>query len=571
MLIKFRKYIETNSSQWLVSLSAYPFFYLGVAGMALLMSMLIESSSTHYHVQNILAACTVFTVLSLLGYLATEAFGSMQKWKYGFQAVALLAGVLLFLVLPNEDNALRKDLILSSSLILLAGLVSVSFWMSWKKASHYYIFNANFFYRLLSAILLCLLLWSLLSLSIYAFNELFEINSGKYKIYGHLFVWLMTVLCSLMFWSKHNKEEWADASFGYGPVNRTLLSFVMIPVVGVYALLLISFYVKNIFTGLADEDWLQNLSIWYIILSGLTWLLSSEDLNGEHYFLKLYRKWWPYVTSPIVLGLTLATAGKISMWGIGLENYFRALFIPFAWAALVLIWLRRSEYLLPVVICSLTIISVLAGPFRAWTLSNNNLQKRIVGQLEQAGLIQNGKLQASNVNSEVSEVLEDQLYELESRDLINFLSAYDTGGSFFKSGEVNAREILNRVKISSTYSGSSDELVSRYVDILPEIATKDGERIIPLVHEGADHQTFPNKVIIGFKNLELYIGNKKVGEQVLTDESLRLFPEVSLDFPPYSVRLFIRNYSASKGSNGVHSGFYLDGVALLTGPSENKE
>lgn len=571
MAAKISKWIQSNAAGWLASFIQYPFNYLGLIVTAIVFSILIERSTSEPTYQNALLCAVLFNVLSTNIYFSSERLAWKGLLKNGLLVLMAAVTIGLFFLLPQEDNSHRSDIFYSLWLIGLGLILLPAVLPEHDDEKIFFKFNGNYFYRFLESFLVTFLLWGLLSLSILAFNELFEIRGGQGKIYAHLFVWLMTVLFAFLFLSRHKREDFFANEFKYEGVNQMLLTYVLIPSSLVYALILISFFIKNILTQSGTAIWLQDLSIWFIVLSGLTYLLAQPSLNRDTKIISLYRKIWPYLALPVMLALSYATYSRLKSTGISLENYFRALFVMFGWTIIIIIQLRKKFYWIPAAAIFLLLFAATGGPWRAWTLSKNNMKEHVINGLMESGMIEDGKFVLKTEQPQISDALADQIYELEHRKLLGFLKSYDQDGQIFANEEPSAYKIISRVSVNEEKVRDVRGNVNYYREFLPEITPAFGERIIPIVTEFSQHDTLSNKVVIKSSALELYIEGEKKATFLPDDEMMETLPLVVLSSGGYQLRLFLTQYTALKGKNLQHEAIYLQGIALLSTYNDSSE
>ena len=564
MIKRFANYLQSRTSNWMATFLTYPLFYIGLVVTAVIISTMIEKNAELPRLENFLIASLMYNVWSIVFYLAAERYRLKVLYQRLGHALGILFSILVFFILPMDETALRMEMMLGLTLVGVAFIIFPSTFAIKEDENNYHTYNANLFYRWLDSFLLSFLLWGLLSLSILAFNELFDIKDNKANIYAHLFVWLMAILFAFLFMSRHRPSDYYKDDFQYLSVNDKLLQFALIPASLVYVVVIIAFYIKSAFLHAPSPQWLQDLGIWCVVLSGITYLLSYPVLNSGKGWIVFYKKMWPFLVLPVLLALSLSTIQRISQMGVGMENYFRISFLLFGWFSVRMVFLKKEVIRIPLAFCALTMFAALGGPLSAWQFSKTSLQSQVVEKLKMAGVIKEDRFVGMDSLAAVSDTLSDQLYELEKRKLLGFLADYDKDNLIFQGQAPSAYSILQKLKVTDQVSAGINPTVNMYREYLPEIKPVFGEVIVPILNEYTPHTDVHHFLLNKNSRIYLVEDDVEVGELLFTDEELKTFPMIVLNLKGNQVRIFARNYIASKRNDGVHDNIYLEGIVLVS-------
>ncbi len=171
-----------------------------------------------------------------------------------------------------------------------------------------------------------------------------------------------------------------------------LVSYVMVPVAFIYALMLHAYAVKIIGTQSLPKGEIATIVSLFAIGGTLTWLVSwPMRETGVKLLQMFHRFWFLLLPAPVVL-LSIAIWRRVSEYGITPDRYGIALVA--IWTALVFSYLlvRRKAADMRVLIGAAAVLLLGAsfGPFGAYGMTANSQYARFVALMERNGMLQNG-------------------------------------------------------------------------------------------------------------------------------------------------------------------------------------
>ncbi len=186
------------------------------------------------------------------------------------------------------------------------------------------------------------------------------------------------------------QAEDQESPFTVSLILNRLLSFIVIPLLFVYTLILILYILLNIGGDFWTDNLLEPLLVSYTLI-GLIVLLLANNIDNR--ITRFFQNIFPKVFLPIVIFQTIASLLKIREMGITHGRYYVILFGLFAIVAGVLFSLNRPKYYgwLAVVLLVLAAVSIVP-PIDAFTVSKRNQIHLFEEKVAEAGLLENGTL-----------------------------------------------------------------------------------------------------------------------------------------------------------------------------------
>ncbi|MCE2822262.1 MAG: DUF4153 domain-containing protein [Bacteroidota bacterium] len=270
----------------------------------------------------------------------------------------------------------------------------------------FWIYNRTLLTNLVLGAIFSAVLFIGLSLALASLNALFDLNLDP-KNFVRLFVFLVCIFNTSYFLFHFPKQYVFDQEeTEYNAVFKNLGKYILIPVVGLYFIILYTYTIKIGLNWELPRGWVGSLVLGFSVAGILTYLLN--------YYLKetntttpsaLYHKWlWPVLT-PMTLLLFIAIYRRIDDYGVTETRFLVALlgmwmlinclyfiisrkddirFIPGSLAVFALIWIVGN------------------GP-----VSDNNQKTRLLAALQKAGRMENGSIRPDS--TAIDSITLDQL------------------------------------------------------------------------------------------------------------------------------------------------------------------
>lgn len=169
-----------------------------------------------------------------------------------------------------------------------------------------------------------------------------------------------------------------------------LISFIMIPLIAVFTLILVIYIIQNIGGEFWTDNLLEPMLVSYAITVILVYILASEI---ENKFTVIFRKISPKVLVPIVLFQISSSILSLADIGVTHTRYYVILFGIFAAASGILLSflpVRKNGIIAPILIV-FAMISIIP-PSDAFTLSKNSQINRLEEALLRNEMFENNKI-----------------------------------------------------------------------------------------------------------------------------------------------------------------------------------
>lgn len=204
---------------------------------------------------------------------------------------------------------------------------------------------------------------------------------------------------------------------------KILINYIVIPLIGVYTLILVAYILLNIGGEFWTDNLLEPMLISYTIIVILVYLLACNLVHPIAYY---FRKIFPKVLIPIVVFQTIASVLKIREIGITHGRYYVILFALFSLAAgLIFSFLRKDKtgWIVPVLVV-LAVLSVIP-PIDAFTVAKNSQRSILTNTLTTNEMLSGNVVQAdASIDRRDKEKITastDYLYSLEYTTEIDYL------------------------------------------------------------------------------------------------------------------------------------------------------
>ncbi|GAB0174724.1 MAG: hypothetical protein HHAS10_06030 [Candidatus Altimarinota bacterium] len=185
-----------------------------------------------------------------------------------------------------------------------------------------------------------------------------------------------------------------------------LIRYVATPAVYIYFIILYAYSIKVL---LNFSDWPRGIVSWLVIgFSSFgygTYIFSKayEDMSPLIHF---FRKWFPFVVIPQLAMLFYAIGLRIYQYDLTMNRYFVVTFGVWLFVTSLYFTLRRSA-LLAFIPASLALISfvISLGPWSVFSYPFYRQEMRLIGNLQEAKILQNGKIVPLSSERDISKEL----------------------------------------------------------------------------------------------------------------------------------------------------------------------
>lgn len=234
---------------------------------------------------------------------------------------------------------------------------------------------------------------------------LFKVNTDSYA-YMLTFVWvLFAPIYYLSLLPKFGSDESTDIemmerSEKYPKFLEILVSYIAIPLITAYTLVLLVYFVKILVTLNWPSGQVAPMVLIYSAVGLIVFVLSSLLDNR---FTKWYRFIFPKVLIPVVIMQLVSVGIRLNAYGVTESRYYVALFGVFSIATALLLSFRpvSKNRFIALLAAGFAIVSIIP-PVDAFTVSRNSQINRVETILSSEGILKDGKLTPKSAVSDVT-------------------------------------------------------------------------------------------------------------------------------------------------------------------------
>lgn len=372
-----------------------------------------------------------------------ERFKSISKYTLLLHGATIVLSVMYFYFMTNDD--ISQYMVVHLFVITFALFAAYLYMPSAKNDVNFGNVALSHFKAAFTAILYGVVLF-LGFVAIFGAIDilLFDIDT---KIYGHIaniaFVFF-TPVYYLSLLPKFNSEEEYDLKkneivFSYPRVLEILVSYILIPLISIFSVVLIVYFIKILVTGVWPVGQVGPMVLGYSAAGYFIYILGS---NIDNRFSILYRKIFPIVLIPLVVMQLVSSYIRVDAYGITESRYYVILFGIFSIAcALMLIFNKKKNPNSIVLLSAIFALLSIIPPVDAFTVSKNSQEAR----LEEI-LLRNNMLVSNEIVPNGNIIKEDK-YEITNisdymsrmgylRDLEWFPEEYISDSGYYRNFEL---------------------------------------------------------------------------------------------------------------------------------------
>jgi len=355
--------------------------------------------------------------LLLCGYLGVPLFisayifSTCRRWAdaklWILRAAVMLLLVLVYVSLPGTEDSLNVSISYIRYVVFAVAahlLVSFSGYIGRGDVEEFWKFNQTLFLRFLLSALYSIVLFLGLVLGLFALDSLFDLDIDG-KRYFQIFIFIAGVFNTWFFTAGVPAAGVPDAPVHFSENNskdekslsnkglRTLLLYVLLPLISLYFVILYSYSVKVVFLW----DWPKGIMTYMIIamaVIGILTFLLSYPFARERSPLAFLNRWYFVVLFPLLAMLFLAIGIRIADYGITINRYLTVLLA--IWLLLISIYfvfIGKNIKAIPMTLFVLILITCF-GPWGIFEVS----ERSQVNRLEQ--ILRNSEILKDHITNE---------------------------------------------------------------------------------------------------------------------------------------------------------------------------
>ena len=222
-----------------------------------------------------------------------------------------------------------------------------------------------------------------LTLALAAADYLFGVDVPE-KRYFQLWVLIVGIFNTWIFLAGIPRDLGSlERATTYPDGLKVFTQFILLPLVGLYFVILFAYELKIIFEWNWPKGWVSNMVLWYSVVGILSMLLLHPlRERTESRWIQVFFRWFFRALVPLVVMLFLAISVRISDYGITPNRYLVfAMAVGLSVVVLYFIFGRaRDIRIIPIVLCLLAFISAY-GPWSAFSVSQHSQLSRLTTYL----------------------------------------------------------------------------------------------------------------------------------------------------------------------------------------------
>lgn len=382
----------------------FPLVLIFLASLTIVLSMTIENVISDEELIRRLLFTGIFgALLATAVQFAVERFKNLSKYTLILHAAAVLLSAAYYYFMTNDDI----------SPIMVVHLFVISFALF---AAYLYLPSAknevdfgNVALTHFKAAFIAILYGVVLFLGFAAIFEavdilLYNINSEVYAHTAVIAFIFFTPSYYLSLLPKFNSTDEADikrneASYSYPRVLDILVSNIMIPLISIFSVVLIIYFLKILITGVWPVGQVGPMVLGYSAAGYFIYILDSKLDNR---FSLLYRRIFPVALIPLVAMQLVSAYIRIEAYGITESRYYIVLFGIFSLICALMIIFGKKKNPNSIVLLSLifALISIIP-PVDAFTVSSKSQEARLEEILLRNNMLADNKIvHSKNISNE---------------------------------------------------------------------------------------------------------------------------------------------------------------------------
>jgi hypothetical protein len=364
--------------------------------------------------------------LPILIGLKAYAEAKLMTFRHSLILHALVVTIILGYAVTFKPFEFAADHIDIPRYILL--LLAAHLWLSFapflgnESVEDFWEYNKQLLGNLVVGAALTLILYLGLCLAMLAVDNLFDFHIRD-RAYARLFFVLAGIMNTAFFLFHFPKDfRFEGHEIKANLFFQVLCKYILIPVVGIYFLILYAYSGKIALTWSLPKGWVSSLVIGFAAVGILTWLLNFllKKYDESVIFDTFDRYFW-MVLFPMVGLLMLAVGRRIMDYGVTEERFFGA--HTGSWLLLCCVFFvivrSRDIRFIPMSLTAFILMGVY-GPISGFELTRRSQKHRLQNLLEQNGMWAEGKARPATekVPEEAYDQITSCLYALQSRGLL---------------------------------------------------------------------------------------------------------------------------------------------------------
>jgi len=367
-----------------------------LAGVTILLWYMISlDASPPLMTQKLMYTFWVGAFIGMLAQFCSERFPGIGAKRPAIYTLSLLLIIGYWLILWPVPE-LSAEITVRTLVAIFAMLCAVLWIPSFKRVTDFNQVALVHFKSVFTSILYSAVLSAGLSAIIATVDVLLFNVSEKAYLYTLSLVWVMfATLYYLSLLPKFNSTEELDLEAvakarSYPRFLEILVAYILIPLVAIYTLVLLAYFVKILLTWHWPSGQLGPMVLVYSAAGIILFVLASLLTNRFAFW---YCRIFPKVLIPIVIMQLISVGIRLNAYGVTESRYYVALFGIFSIISGLILSIRPvgKNSLIALLAAAFAVVSVIP-PVDAFTVSRTSQISRVERILQTEGILVDGKI-----------------------------------------------------------------------------------------------------------------------------------------------------------------------------------
>jgi len=326
---------------------------------------------------------------------ASESWGWPRKSSLIFQALGLLPLIAYYFSLPPNPSACHTYMVRYILLVItLHFMVAFLPYISGNRSYGFWQYNKSLFLGFLRSALFSAVMYIGLAIALFALKELFGINIPDKRFFQLWVIIAFTFNTWIFVAGIPQKLGELDNPQAYSEILRIFAQYILLPLVGLYLIILYTYEAKIILTWNWPKGWVSQLVSWFSVVGILSmlllWPLSERT---ENRWIRIFSRWFFRALVPLIAMLFLVILERVNDYGITVNRYLvLAMAVGLSVLTLYFIFGRKKDIrAIPIIVCLTALLSAY-GPWSAFAVSKNSQRARLERYLTQNGILVNNAI-----------------------------------------------------------------------------------------------------------------------------------------------------------------------------------
>lgn len=359
----------------------------------------------------------------IVAFSESRGWDEKRGWLLQVLGLAALAGY--YFLLDPRDPAFQYETVIRYVVLLATAhlFAAVGPYLNKSSVRDFWEYNRELFANFIIGAVFTLILYAGLALAILAVDQLFDLDLQE-RMYLRLF-FLLAGLFNTAYFLFHFPQnfEFTTADEGYNALFKNLCKYILIPIVGLYFLILYTYGGKIIATWSLPQGWVSSLVLGFSVAGIFTYLLNFYlPAHDDAAWVSGYRKWFWWVLLPLTVLLFVAIGRRIGDYGVTEPRFLVAhLGVWLAAACLYFLFSKHDNIKYIPISLGLFALVFAFGPFNAFKVAERSQVGILKSLLEKNGRLKDGRMvqgTSSVPKEDVAQIISGLEY-LERRDALS--------------------------------------------------------------------------------------------------------------------------------------------------------